>query len=118
MAWDRDDSDDSEGTEQQWYYGQLGFARRAGMTALVDKLVAGGPPPPRSADGPIGWLVWHEHHLPTSEELTQLVDQLLGARLITATQLSTHTLTPHDATSIATLRALIATRTADDHPTG
>ncbi|MGY0497442.1 hypothetical protein ACWZHB_02960 [Nocardia sp. FBN12] len=46
------------------------------------------------------------------------MDRLLGAGLITASQLSAHTLAPHDATRIATLRALIAARTADDHPSG
>ena len=117
MGWDYDSDDEYEGgTAQQAYYGQLGFMRRAGMTAHADKLVAGGPPPPMAADGPIGWLVWHEHHLPTPEELAQLVDRLLGAGLITASQLSARTLAPHDATSIATLRALIAAPTTVDHP--
>lgn len=59
MGWDRDSDDEYEGgSELQAYYRHLGFLRRAGITAYADKLVAGGPPSPRSADGPIGWLAW------------------------------------------------------------
>ncbi|GAD87069.1 MULTISPECIES: hypothetical protein [Nocardia] len=111
MGWDRDNTDyDDQGTEQQRYYAHLDFLRRAGKTAQADRLAAGGPPPPRKADGPEGWLAWHEHHPPTPEELDKLVDRLLDAGQITASQLTGHTLAPHDTATIATLRALIGAR--------
>ncbi|MFD4441022.1 hypothetical protein ACFWPK_14755 [Nocardia sp. NPDC058519] len=106
MGWDRGDVD--EGTEQQGPYGHLGFLRRAGMTKQADWFAAGGPPPPRTADGYRGWTLWHEHHPSTAEELTQLVDRLLDAGSITRAQIGAHTLTPGDTTTVATLRELIS----------
>lgn len=52
--------------------------------------------------------MWHEHHPPTAEELTQLVDLLLDAGSITRAWLDAHTLTPDDTAMVATLRALIS----------
>ena len=119
MPWDHDDSDTDDGTQQQWYYGHLGFLRRAGMTTQADRLAAGGPPPPETADGIWGWIFWHEHHPPDPEELTQLVDRLLDAGWITRAQLDAYALTPNDAATVATLRELIsanATAQTDSTP--
>ena len=81
---------DDSVTPQQSYYGQLGFLRRY-MPQAVARFTAGGPPPPMTADGARGWLVWHEHHTPTVEELARLLERLQDEGLVSAEQADQYT---------------------------
>ncbi|WP_157227496.1 hypothetical protein [Nocardia asiatica] len=72
---------DDDVTPQQSYYGQLASAR-SHSPGLAEKLMAGGPPPPMAADGVMGKILWHEHHLPTAAEYAALVEQMRAEGII------------------------------------
>lgn len=109
MGWKLDNSEDDDGqTDHGAYFAHLAFLRRSCKQDVAAKFSAGGPPPPIAADGARGWLVWHEHHVPTAEQLARLLEQLRAEGLITADQIIAHALAPNDQQTIKSLLAWVS----------
>lgn len=78
------------GTAQSDYYGYLAQLRRdpERNAAALARLEKAGPPPPEKGDGARGWLSWHEHHAPTVEEFTRLLERMEAEGLLTSDEVA------------------------------
>ncbi|SNY88679.1 hypothetical protein SAMN04244553_5661 [Nocardia amikacinitolerans] len=111
MGWKLDNSEDDGGqTDQGTCFAHLVLLRRSGKQDVAAKFSAGGPPPPVAADGARGWLLWHDHHVPTVEQLARLLEQLRAEGLTTADQIIAHALPPNDPQTVKTPLAWVSAR--------
>ncbi|CAM4435779.1 hypothetical protein NONI108955_28020 [Nocardia ninae] len=71
-------------TPQQSYYAELFHLEQFGTPEQVAQFSAGGPPPPRKADGVTGKILFYEANMPTLEEFAGLLAEMETSGWITS----------------------------------